>query len=145
MTVADWVQIGIAGTMLFWATWQDIRDYTIPVLAILLGIVAGLGSAVAFHGWHGLEFAGIGGVLGGVLGGFLVRVVKLGEGDAALYLALGVILGPVFLLSLFVWSNIFILMRFLIPILKKERIRIAVAPYILAATGMTAFLHIIGI
>ncbi|MCF8567415.1 prepilin peptidase [Alicyclobacillus tolerans] len=141
MTAADWMDIGMAGTMLVWATWQDVRSYTIPLVAIVYGVLAGLITAWTFHGGYGLLEAGIGGLLGGGLGWVLVRVVKLGEGDAGLFLALGVIFGPVIVLSVFIASNVLILLRFLVPVLRKKKIRIAVAPYILAATAIVECLH----
>lgn len=134
----------IAGTMLVWATFQDMRDYTIPTLAVVWGVTAGLAVDIAFHGWHGAIGSGLGGLVGGALGYALVRVAKLGEGDAYLFFALGVIFGPLLILFIFGWSNLIVLGRILVPVLKKRKIHIAVAPYILAGTTLSLVIQATG-
>lgn len=134
MNTAFVMQLLIAGTMLTWATIHDVRHYTIPVYVLLLGAVVGLAAALVFHGGHAVVQSILGGLLGGILGWVLFRMARLGEGDVFLFLALGVIFGPVVILSIFVWSNVLVLIRLAIPVLKRQKIRIAVAPYIFAGT-----------
>lgn len=134
MNTAFAMQLIIGGVVLTWAAIHDLRHYTIPMYVFLLGVVAGLAAALVFNGWHGLLVSVIGGTLGGFLGWVLVRMTRLGEGDALLFLALGVIFGPALILYIFIWSNILVLLRLVVPVLKKQKIRIAVAPYILAGT-----------
>ena len=128
------MQLIIGAVILTWATIHDVRHYRIPVYVLLLGVVAGLAAALVFHGWYGLLLSAIGGTLGGLLGWVLVRMTRLGEGDALLFLALGVTFGSALILYIFIWSNILVLLRFAVPVLKKRKIRIAVAPYILVGT-----------
>lgn len=134
MNTASVVQLLITGTMLTWATIHDVRHYTIPVGVLLLGGVAGFTAAFVFHGEHGVVESIFGGVLGETLGWILVHMARLGEGDAFLFLALGILLGPILILSIFVWSNVLVLIRLGVPVLKRRKIRIAVAPYIFAGT-----------
>lgn len=127
--------------MLTWAAIHDVRHYTIPVYVLLLGVVAGFTAALVSQGWHGAVQSILGGLLGGILGWVLFRMAGLGEGDVLLFLVLGVIFGPVVILSIFVWSNVLVLTRFAVPVLIKQKVRIAVAPYIFAGTVLAVLIR----
>lgn len=141
MTMYSLYEIGMASIMLVWATVEDIRTFTIPLLCILFGTLAGTFGSILAQGVHGAIESGIGGLLGLGLGWILVKVTKLGEGDAYLYMALGVIFGPMMVMCIFVLSNAIVLIRTALPVIRKQKTRLAVAPYITVATVLSVSLY----
>ncbi|EPZ47892.1 prepilin peptidase [Alicyclobacillus acidoterrestris] len=140
--------------MLLWASYQDIRDFTIPMLSILCGFIGGFLSGLLLSGLHGLIESSVGAAIGLGLGLLMFQMVRLGIGDVLLFSALGSILGPTSMLCVFVVSNTAALIRLIIPVLRRHRYsmpkpfrrwihpflkrnrvkRIAFAPYILLGT-----------
>lgn len=132
MDISFMTNLFFALVMLIWATVQDIKDYTIPVLSIVFGMVAGLCSGLVEHGIHGFIESLLGGTVGLVLGYFMVRVVHMGEGDMLLYAALGIIFGPMAVIYIFALSLLLSCVTRIRSILREGRSkRIAFAPYIL--------------
>lgn len=133
-------QLIVAGIMLGWASIEDIRTFTIPLYVMVFGGILGFVTWVVSYSVHGSIESGIGGLVGGGLAWILRRVSKLGEADVLLYLALGFILGPTYSILIFVLSNVFVLIRVAIPVIRKQKVRIAMAPYITAGTTIAVIM-----
>lgn len=141
MPIAWVLDVIFAFSILLIAAKEDRQHYTISLLPMLLGVAGGLIIAASFYGWRGLIVSLLGGAVGGLLGGLLAWGAKLGEGDVYLYVTLGVLFGPSVVMIIFAVTNVLVLLRMVRPLWQKRRIRIAVAPYILAGTVLSLLWH----
>lgn len=141
MSAAFLLDVLIAAVMLTWATMEDVKSYTITLLPILLGTIGGLVVSITFHGWRGIVESVVGGLVGGGIGWLFVRGVRLGEGDALLYLALGTIFGASTVMVIVGISQLLVLIRFVKPLVQKRKICVAVVPYIATGTAIVLLVN----
>jgi prepilin signal peptidase PulO-like enzyme (type II secretory pathway) len=113
---------------------EDWRSYTISLPLIVVGGMSGMVLAVVFGGWHGVWWSLAGVSLGLVLGTIFSLLFHMGWGDTLLYGMIGAIFGPAVVLLAFAVTNSLVLMRFLLPVLRRQRLRVAVAPYMVLGT-----------
>ncbi|WP_067928324.1 prepilin peptidase [Alicyclobacillus shizuokensis] len=123
---------------------EDRMSYTISLPVVLVGGTSGMVLAVVFGGWRGLWWSLAGIALGLFLGATFSLFLRMGWGDTLLYGMIGAIFGPSVVLLAFAVTNALVLMRFLLPVIRRQRARIAVAPYILLGTlGAVAWSHML--
>ncbi len=89
-----------------WMAWGDARTRRIPNYLILIAIFSGLGFQFGAHGWLGLCWAILGACAGfALMIGFYLKG-GMGAGDIKALAALGVWLGPLPTLYLFIYMGI---------------------------------------
>ena len=130
-TVLPWI---IGFTVLIFAAIQDRKSYTISLKLILVGMTSGLTLSIFLHGWIGLWGGLFGGVLGLVLGTVLSVFAHMGWGDTLLYGTIGTFFGPTVVYLTFGVTTLFLLVRLLPIVYHKQKVRIAVAPYMVLGT-----------
>ncbi|MCL6633335.1 MAG: prepilin peptidase [Alicyclobacillus herbarius] len=123
---------------------EDRRSFTVSLPVVMVGWLSGMVLAVVFGGWRGLCWSLAGIALGLFLGATFSVLLRMGWGDTLLYGMIGATFGPVVVLLAFAITNSLVLMRFLLPVIRRQRARIAVAPYILLGTlGAVAWSHML--